>query len=621
MKKLKKSFLFFCVIIFYLNTVNNYSQQDLDSINIYYALSKNVDSIDLQLKYLGKTIAIAKKHSINKMLLKGYNRKSFLFGITKEYDSAIYYAKMLLELSIITKNKKKQALAYKKLADNNRATDSLLLSLEFYKKYNKISITNKDTLAQIKALRYIAFFQKKFGSSFESETTATKALKLADQLELNDELMKIKLGLYNHLGIIYKKRGNYSEALKLYDRALKASSKITKQKHINTLLNNIANTYLEQKNYKSAIQIFREIYKNKSDTITMTRALNNLGIAQAKMKNPEGLKNINKALKIRIEKNDISGMYNSYLHLAEYYKDSNNIKSIRIYADKAYKLAERLHNNKLKIEALSFLMNVNNDKKVVEYKKLKDSILKVEQSNSNKYANQKYDLTKKEKNIINQRFYKLLYLAIGTFLLITLVFSIITLKRKNKKDKLQQVYKTETRISQKIHDEVANDVFGIMTKLQTNESENMEILDDLERVYFKTRDISKENSIINFNEDFGTILQDLLISYGDNQVNVITRNLNEIDWKSISKLRKTVIYRVLQELMTNMKKHSKASVTVISFSNANKKINIAYKDNGIGCIVKKNVGLQIVETRIKSVKGSVTFESQTNKGFEVKISI
>ena len=73
--------------------------------------------------------------------------------------------------------------------------------------------------------------------------------------------------------------------------------------------------------------------------------------------------------------------------------------------------------------------------------------------------------------------------------------------------------------------------------------------------------------------------------------------------------------------MTNLKKHSKANIAIISFAEKSKKINIDYKDNGVGCAIKKNVGLQIAETRIKSIKGTITFESQTNKGFEVKIKI
>jgi len=624
MKKFKNSFLFFCLIVFYLYGAKTYSQQDLDSLNVYFELSKNRDTIDLKLKHISKTISIAKKYKRDEMLLNGYNRKSYLFGKIEAYDSAIVYGKLLQERSLLTKNNTMLGLSYKKLATYYRLSDSISQSSKFYKKYYEISIINKDTLAQIRALRRIAIYEKDFGSTYESENTATKALILADQLKINDKLIRIKLALNNHIGMLYKERGDYFKALKLYEKAL---DKATNPEHINTILTNKANIFLEQKKFELAIDEYTKIYNSlKSDkTKPFTRALSNLGIAQGKINNPKGLENINKALEIRIKENNISGSYRSYIHLAEYYKDRNDTKKISFYSNEAYKIAKDLKSSKFILEALSFSVDISDDKKAIEYKKLNDSLAKVERSNTNKFANQKYDFTEKEKiakaKQSEERFYKLLYLIIGALLFFALIFTIVTLNRKNKRGKQQQAYETETRISQKVHDEVANDVFGIMTKLQINESQNIEILDDLERVYFKTRDISKENSIINFKDDFATILQDLLVSYGDSEVNVITRNLKEVDWHSLSKLKKTVIYRVLQELMTNMKKHSKASIAIISFAKKSKKINIDYKDNGIGCVLKKNVGLQIAETRIKSIKGSLTFESQTNKGFEVKIKI
>ena len=86
-------------------------------------------------------------------------------------------------------------------------------------------------------------------------------------------------------------------------------------------------------------------------------------------------------------------------------------------------------------------------------------------------------------------------------------------------------------------------------------------------------------------------------------------------------LKKMTIYRVLQELMTNMKKHSKASIAVLSFQTINQKLTITYKDNGVGCDLKKQNGLLNTENRIKTINGTITFESQPKNGFHVKITI
>ncbi len=73
--------------------------------------------------------------------------------------------------------------------------------------------------------------------------------------------------------------------------------------------------------------------------------------------------------------------------------------------------------------------------------------------------------------------------------------------------------------------------------------------------------------------------------------------------------------------MVNMKKHSKASLVALSFSETKNKINISYTDNGLGTNLKKSTGLLNVENRISSIKGTIIFESEINKGFKVKITM
>ncbi|WP_159260352.1 hypothetical protein [Tenacibaculum maritimum] len=66
-----------------------------------------------------------------------------------------------------------------------------------------------------------------------------------------------------------------------------------------------------------------------------------------------------------------------------------------------------------------------------------------------------------------------------------------------------------------------------------------------------------------------------------------------------------------------MKKHSKATLVVITFFKLKNSIKVQYKDNGIGAkeAVIKN-GLQNMETRINSIEGSIIFETEEEKGFK-----
>jgi signal transduction histidine kinase len=71
-----------------------------------------------------------------------------------------------------------------------------------------------------------------------------------------------------------------------------------------------------------------------------------------------------------------------------------------------------------------------------------------------------------------------------------------------------------------------------------------------------------------------------------------------------------------------MKKHSNANLVVISCKKENKFLNISYADNGVGFqnneVVFKN-GLKNMETRIKGIGGTFSFDSASEKGCKVKI--
>ena len=73
--------------------------------------------------------------------------------------------------------------------------------------------------------------------------------------------------------------------------------------------------------------------------------------------------------------------------------------------------------------------------------------------------------------------------------------------------------------------------------------------------------------------------------------------------------------------MTNMRKHSRASSVALIFSKEGAKIQIKYRDNGVGCELFKKNGLRNTESRIASVNGTITFESKKDDGFRATLTI
>lgn len=152
---------------------------------------------------------------------------------------------------------------------------------------------------------------------------------------------------------------------------------------------------------------------------------------------------------------------------------------------------------------------------------------------------------------------------------------------RNRIEKIKIAYDTETKIAKDIHDELANDVFNIITYTQTQplESENKKetLIQKLDHIYSRVRGISRENNDIDTGTNYSANLKETLSTYNSDTRNVIINSIEKINWDDLDKIKKITIYRILQELMVNMKKHSEASVVVIKFDNSQKNIYRLYR--------------------------------------------
>ncbi|SEK73856.1 Tetratricopeptide repeat-containing protein [Maribacter orientalis] len=500
--------------------------------------------------------------------------------------------------------------------------------INFYIQKKITDLNSKDTLSAISDLRLLAIGEFKIGNNFNSENHIVEALNLIQSMSSKDTLIDAKVGLYNQLGRIYRASNNPSEAIKSYDNALQIARKFNDSV---ILLNNKANIYKDQLDYENALDIYNLIYQKQvysNDKFQIALVLDNLGFVQSKLNLPSALQNILKALKFREETNNLVGLYSSNKHLAEYYLDRKDTAKALIYAEKVLSLANKINSSSLKLEGISLFMSMNKNPLIHEYKRLTDSISNTKQIAENKNAFLKYNIAEEQKKTQASQLLqevefrkRLVYQFLVLFVLMILIGSYFIYRNKYRKARIEEIYKTETRISKKVHDEVANDMYKVMTSLENNVGIDSKVIDEMEKIYAKTRDISRENSAIDFHQDFGIQLNDLLFGYKNNTVTVVTRNLSKINWEGVPELNKTAIYRVLQELMTNMRKHSNATSAALVFHKNGSKIQIDYRDNGIGCDLFKKNGLQHTESRITSLNGTIIFESKLGHGFKASIII
>jgi two-component system NarL family sensor kinase len=87
-----------------------------------------------------------------------------------------------------------------------------------------------------------------------------------------------------------------------------------------------------------------------------------------------------------------------------------------------------------------------------------------------------------------------------------------------------------------------------------------------------------------------------------------------------------VLYRVVQECVNNVIKHSKANRLDINLTREERDISVTIEDNGVGFntadkLKFEGIGLKNIITRVKYLKGSVDISSDQNKGTLVAIYI
>lgn len=343
---------------------------------------------------------------------------------------------------------------------------------------------------------------------------------------------------------------------------------------------------------------------------------------------------------MRLQENNLWGLISSYAHLSTYYEKLNSKTSL-FYASKMYDVAIRQNSTPDQLEALQKLIELENPAKAKKYYgtylRLNDSLQNSKQIAKNQFVKIKYDSDKnreensqlkistaeKELEIQKGKTNNVLLFTSGSTIFISLLFFIYYKRKKHQIEKRVEVYKTEERIAKKIHDEVANNMVNIMNKVQYTENPKEELLDDLEKVYLLTRDISHQNNAIETGAQFEPFLKSMLTSFNNDTTTVILKDLHKVGLSVMANEKQIELYRVLQELMVNMRKHSEATLVAIAFKDDKNVLNINYSDNGKGLDLidlKFKNGLKNVEARIKSIHGTITFYSTNKNGFKAFIS-
>lgn len=522
--------------------------------------------------------------------------------------------------------------------NNHNNTDSAFF---YYNKARAACDLKEDLKNYVSCMYYMAEIQQDHEDFEGSIKTSMETIPFLNRIKNPDYVWNI----YSVLGRNYYYTYDYPTAIYYYSKAFTLNTN-----RINKLeaKNNIAVIYLKQQKFEKALPIFLSISNEKivqQSPENYSKILDYIGYCYYKLKDPKALTFFETSLKIKSKANYTDGLGRTYYNLAEYYQNDKADLAMK-YAQLSYKNYILSGNTDDRLVALKFIIENSSDidskKYALIYTKVIDSIYEVRQKAKNQFAKIKYDSKKeKEENlklraqkiknelqIAKQESRNIVSYVIIIFASCLIVFLYFFLTVRANRQKIEATYQSEIRISKKLHDELANDIYHTMAfaenrNLSSEENRN-HLLNSLDNIYSRTRNISKDNTPVISNQNYIVSLKEMISGFDTPNINLLINGLNTISWDKIDKNKKISIYRTIQELLVNMKKHSDATLAALTFKELENTIIINYTDNGKGIDTNKMVlrnGLHNIENRIHAAKGHIEIHSDLGKGFKVLIKL
>ncbi|MEW4922789.1 ATP-binding protein [Algibacter sp. 2305UL17-15] len=570
-------------------------------------LYNKVDSLFNKENYK-ELIRIVKTKSIN---LDVQKKAKLNFFIAKSYDnlnkedSALIYHQKALKI-------------YKKLKLEEKVIEINSEIFEILKSQNNIKFDINTYLDNIykyaeekKSSKWLKYYWTNIGIGFLKKSNTDSQKHYADSARyffnkafslpsIKEDIIK-ETHLYSLFGSLYsRKHRKKDSALYYYNMALKAYYQDTiNYKNLNTLfniLNNSGNALRRSKDYKDALS-----YYKKAEIIELPK--------------------LNRKSK-KVLYNNMSASY-------YYLKDWKNAYEYLYKCDSIKKLINLKDQNAL----------ISDIQEQYDNEKLRADNLEIESKR------------KQNKNLLFAALAFILFGGITAFLIQKNTRKKQKLAEQEKAletQKLATVLKEQELVSidamiegqekerQRIANDLHDDLGGLMAtvKLHFNalkDKQTPELFDKtttlLDEAYHKVRAIAHA-------KNSGVIAKQGLLKAVQNMADKISASnkitVDVIDHGLENRLENSLeltIFRIIQELITNVIKHAEATEATIHLTNHEDSLNIMIEDNGKGFnpsqITTKNKGMGIssIDKRVEHLNGTLTIESEHKKGTTIIIDL
>ncbi len=192
-----------------------------------------------------------------------------------------------------------------------------------------------------------------------------------------------------------------------------------------------------------------------------------------------------------------------------------------------------------------------------------------------------------------------------------------------------------TRLAKDLHDGLGGMLSGIKYSFQTMKENlimtpenlqsferSMDMLDSSIKEMRRVAHNMMPESLVKFGLD--TALRDFCTEIGQSgalQINYQSIGLNQ---DNLEKTAAIAVYRIVQELIGNILKHASAKTALVQVAKNELHLTITVEDDGKGfdttmLQTSKGIGWTNIQNRVDFLKGSLTIDSQPEKGTSVHI--
>jgi signal transduction histidine kinase len=592
---------------------------------------------------------------------------------TKDHGKAQKYAIEQIILSKKLHFEKGEANALVNLGSICYLKNDFSKAIIYFNKAYELKTKLKDKVGAAGLMNNIGMINKLQGNYSEAIRSMLEALKIFE--EINDELKMASA--YNNIGLTYEEMKNFDLSILFLKKSLDLRLKLKDNAAVSASYLNIGNVFQLLKKYPEALLYYKkalDLQKTINDKYTIGRILNSMaGVFKAQNKNEIALQYYLKSNSLKEEVGDVEGLISGNISLGDLYSNKGNSKLALDYFKKALELTDTTNSK----ENLKYIYpglvkaykSQNNFELALKYfflyDQLKDNFFNETMSKQIAEMQTKYESEKKEienaklqkENEIKElkisqqksewKFLLVLFLVIAFVIILSSVFIVLRYKQKQKAELIKEGSRQEklrfkavidseekerTRISKELHDGLGQmlssaklNISGLEDGIQKEDEyllqNSLTIIDDAVK---EVRNIS-HNLMPTALMNYGIIeaVNGLVSKINDSkqiQVNFSNENFTI----NLEKETEIALYRITQEILNNMLKHSKAKNINMVFSNSNNSVSISIKDNGIGFNTDEiknsaGIGWQNIYSRVSMLNGNIKINSQLGRGTEIEI--